>query len=127
MEGRLDPTRRGVWFQDEEGFWYRSRYDAKKVACVQVDGHRFYRQAERDKALQAARELRETLKLFTAVWEAPLPGGRPGHYDLASKVELAAEVINKHKRVEGENCRAAQNRLMKAEHDDRKPKSDGEE
>jgi len=26
----------------------------------------------------------------------------------------------------GENCRDAQNRLMQAEHDDRKPKSDGE-
>lgn len=41
--GRLDPSRRGVWFQSEKGFWFRKRHDAGIIFCVQVDGHRFFK------------------------------------------------------------------------------------
>jgi hypothetical protein len=38
----LDPNHRGVWFEDENGFWYKSRFGIKNIICIQVDGHRFY-------------------------------------------------------------------------------------
>lgn len=57
-EGKIKPGR-GVWFTDQEGLWYRSRYDVGKIQCISVDGHAFFPPSASQPAVEADTESQE--------------------------------------------------------------------